>query len=332
MADTKIDWTDAVWNPTTGCTMKCSYCYAEKMAHRLQRMGQAKYSNGFIPACHPAELEKPFHWKKRRRIFVNSMGDLFDPAIPFEFIDRIMAVIALCPRHTFQVLTKQPARMQEYFARQIDWAEHLSVVAFKGWGEEAACHVANAINNVLGAGYNVGWPMGNLWLGVTVEDQSISDHRIPILLGTSAAVRFISIEPLLGPIHLDRYLDIEAYWFNPDGSPKEWRPTWPKKEKTIDWVILGGETGNNVSPMNVYSAEAILRQVLAAEVPLFFKGWGEWCPTFPDHCTPEAKSLHKSAQFWFHNTINDRGTIYTRYGKKISGAILDGHEWRQFPC
>lgn len=208
-----IEWTEATWNPVTGCTKVstgCKNCYAERMAARLRAMGQHRYRNGFVPTIHYDSLEIPKRWKRRRVVFVNSMSDLFQGSVPFEFVREVFNVMNECPQHTFQVLTKRPniaARM----ASQLKWTE-------------------------------------NIWFGTSVENQKAT-RRIHILRKVPAAVRFLSVEPLLGPI-----------------------PRLPIAG--IDWVIVGGESGPGARPMDERWVIQIRDRCLKYGVPFFFKQWG----------------------------------------------------------
>lgn len=205
---TKIGWTEETWNPVVGCTRVsegCRNCYAEKMTYRLERMGQKDYKgltalngkgerrfNGTV-CCLPHKLDQPLKWKKPRTIFVNSMSDLFHKDVPFEFIDQVFEVMAICPQHTFQVLTKRPERMMEYANRVAQSKPH----------DEVNIAVFDAANAIGVHGDFAAWPLPNVWLGTSIEDQKTADQRIPHLLECPAAVRFLSIEPLLGPIRHD---------------------------------------------------------------------------------------------------------------------------------
>jgi protein gp37 len=208
-----IEWTEATWNPVTGCTKVstgCKHCYAERMAKRLQAMGVPQYANGFELTLQPTVLDIPRRWRKPRRIFVNSMSDLFHPGVPLDFIQRVFEVMVDCPDHTFQILTKRP----EIAAL---WADRLP------------------------------WPT-NVWLGTSVENVLVS-HRIADLRRVPAAVRFLSLEPLLGPL--------------------------PRVElDSIDWVIVGGESGPGARVMEARWVETIRDRCVANGVPFFFKQWG----------------------------------------------------------
>lgn len=275
MADTKIEWTDKVWNPTTGCTKGCFYCYARTMAGRLQKMGQEKYRDGFTPACHPHELEKPLRWKKPCRIFVNSMGDLFDPAIPDHFIYQVLSVIDQTPQHTFQVLTKYPLRMRDLINN----------------------HWQYSVPRTL-----------NLWLGVSVTNQADANERIPLLLKTTAAIRFVSIEPMLGPVDLHNLAGPAACFYQVlrpiTGSGDGNRPA-------LDWVVCGGMTGANAIPLHPDWVRLLRDQCRGADVPFFFKGWGTGVSPFLGEWCFSMAAGHT--------------------GKKASGSELDGREWKQFP-
>ena len=228
MAKTKIAWTDATWSPVTGCTKisaGCTNCYAERMARRLAgRCGYPEAPHHFDVRLHPDRLLQPLRWKKPRRVFVCSMSDFFHPMIPLEFQVRAFLVMRQCPQHTFQVLTKRSElmAMMEYAA---------------------------------------GIPMlENLWLGVTTENQEQADRRIPDLLRTQAAVRFVSVEPMLGSVDAWQYLGAER---NPIGLAYG--------SVGVDWLIIGCESGPNRRPMELEWAINLVRQCDAAGVATFVK-------------------------------------------------------------
>jgi protein gp37 len=208
-----IEWTEATWNPVTGCTKVspgCKHCYAERMSKRLKAMGQPKYANGFELTVHPECLDQPLDWKKPRMIFVNSMSDLFHGDVPLSFIQDVFRVMRRASQHTFQVLTKRSQRLLELNPR-LDWPD-------------------------------------NVWMGVSVENQDYR-FRIDHLRKTSARVKFLSLEPLLGPLpHLGLH--------------------------NIDWVIVGGESGPGARPMDEAWVIDIRDQCQANDVPFFFKQWG----------------------------------------------------------
>ena len=208
-----IEWTEATWNPVTGCSKispGCKNCYAERMAKRLKAMGQPNYVNGFKVAMHDHALELPLRWKKPQTIFVNSMSDLFHESVPFEYVERVFDVMKRAHWHRFQVLTKRAERLLE-FNDQIQWAP-------------------------------------NIWMGVSVENQDYVS-RIDCLRDTNAFVKFLSLEPLLGPLH-----DLDL--------------------SNIDWVIAGGESGPGARPMSSEWVTDIRDQCLSQKTAFFFKQWG----------------------------------------------------------
>lgn len=192
---TGIEWTDATWNPVTGCakvSQGCKHCYAEREWPRMTKLVPAYAGREFTDVrTHADRLDQPLSWKRPLKVFVNSMSDLFHQDVPFEFIDRVFAVMALSKQHVFQVLTKRPDRMREYMHRLGRSAKILDDAARTlGYTFEFA------------GKYMVTWPLPNIWLGVSVEDQAAADERIPLLLDTPAAVRWISAEPLIGSVDL----------------------------------------------------------------------------------------------------------------------------------
>jgi protein gp37 len=219
---TKIEWSDRVWNPVTGCTKVspgCKNCYAETIAHRF--WGARKFTD---VRCHQDRLDEPLHWKKPARVFVNSMSDLFHEDVPDSFLAAVFHTMAQASWHTFQVLTKRPERMREWLSRTV-----------------------------------APRPQTNIWLGVSVENQETANDRIPILLRTPAAVRFLSIEPLLEPVHL------EYEWLG---------KTLSHLNAVIDWVIVGGESGPKARHFDVDWARSIRDECRAANVAYFLKQLG----------------------------------------------------------
>ncbi len=208
-----IEWTEMTWNPVTGCTkisQGCKHCYAERMAKRLEAMGSDRYRNGFEVTLHPDLLDVPHGWRQPRVVFVNSMSDLFHDDISLAYIQRVFTTMRDCPHHTFQVLTKRSERLAD-LAPQLPWS-------------------------------------GNVWMGVSVEDARVLG-RVHDLQRVPAAVRFLSLEPLIGPL---------------DALPLD----------GIHWVIVGGESGPKARPMRKEWVTSIFRQCRAARVPFFFKQWG----------------------------------------------------------
>ena len=265
-----IAWTDATWNPLVGCSRVsegCRHCYAEREAYRLEhRLGQPKYAGttkwmgqpdgtkgeprwtGLV-ALWEAVLYQPLRWKKSRRIFVNSMSDLFHEAVPDEWINTIVAVMAQATQHTFQVLTKRPFRMRDYL-----------------------CSRQAALSGLL----------NHVWWGVSVEDQATADERIPLLLQTPAAVRWVSYEPALGPVDFTaiRYVDELAecrwgvlgreHWVENSDSPSAYENDVPG----LDWIVIGGESGQGARPFDLAWARQTVAQGRAAGVPVFVKQLG----------------------------------------------------------
>jgi len=210
---TSIEWTQMTWNPVTGCNKVspgCKHCYAEVMARRLQFMGTERYANGFRLTLHHDLLELPKQWRQPRLVFVNSMSDLFHPSVPLDFIQRVFSTMAECTQHQFQVLTKRAERLVE-LSGSLVWAD-------------------------------------NVWMGVSVENAGYA-FRSELLRGVPAIIRFLSVEPLLGPI-----------------------PRLPLKG--IHWVIVGGESGPGARPMKREWVDCIHAQCVRAEVAFFFKQWG----------------------------------------------------------
>ena len=208
-----IEWTEATWNPVTGCTkvsLGCRHCYAERLAKRLQAMGNPNYANGFEVTLHEHMLSLPLKWRQPRIVFVNSMSDLFHEQVPADFIQRMFDVMRRAGHHTFQILTKRSERLAD-LAPRLDWPE-------------------------------------NVWMGVTVEHADYVG-RIDDLRATGARVKFLSLEPLLGPMPA---LDLAG----------------------IDWVIVGGESGPHARPMDAEWARDLREQCRRADVPFFFKQWG----------------------------------------------------------
>lgn len=267
MAKTKIEWAERVWNPITGCikvSPGCANCYAERMAKRLQAMGTRGYAGtvddqgrwtGQVNLIEEA-IRLPLTWKKPRRIFVNSMSDLFHQHVFDSTIDKIFRVMIQAKQHTFLILTKHPERMYRYFHDPLD--------DWKRIGDDM-----DRADRILEPGTM--FPIPNVWLGVSVEDQQRADERVPWLLKTPAAVRFVSAEPLLGPVDLRTYTEPCSYYCDHGGMYPEGHH--PARSK-LDWVIVGGESGAGARPMRPYWARSLRDQCQAAGVPFFFKQWG----------------------------------------------------------
>lgn len=263
MAETKIEWTDATWNPVRGCTKispGCKHCYAETFAERFRGVSGHPYEQGFDPRFVPDQLDAPLHWRKPRRVFVNSMSDLFHEAFTNEQIAAVFGVMAVCPQHTFQVLTKRAERMRLWFewlgGAHATHVEPAQAVYCVDHAQRASSRMPS-VN-----GFALRWPLPNVWLGVSAEDQRRADERIPRLLQTPAAVRFVSVEPMLGPVDLDAWIGAEACMTD-TGLGKS--PPW------LDWVIAGAESGNGARPMNEDWVRSLRDQCATAGVRFFYK-------------------------------------------------------------
>lgn len=244
-----IEWTQLTWNPVTGCnkvSAGCKFCYAERMAKRLQAMGVPQYRNGFRLTLAPKTLELPYSWKSPKIVFVNSMSDLFHKDVPLDYIKRVFKVMNETPRHTYQILTKRSERLRE-LAKEFEWTP-------------------------------------NIWMGVSVEEEKVS-YRIKDLIETPAAVKFLSIEPLIGPVE-NLYL------------------------ASIDWVIVGGESGPGARPLKKEWVVDIFRKCKSAGVKFFFKQWGK--PQF--NANPEDPTIDKS---------------HPQHAK--GGCFLNGRVYREMP-
>jgi protein gp37 len=249
-----IEWTDATWNPVTGCTEVtpgCDNCYAKTFANRWRGTPGHYFEHGFDVQLRPDKLGLPLRWRKPRRVFVNSMSDLFHKAVTDEFIAEVFAVMAASPQHTYQLLTKRHGRMRALlndpeFRDLVKYES--SVLAHEGID-------VSGPNNPYDR-----WPLSNVWLGVSVEDQARAEFRIPALLDTPATVRWLSCEPLLGPIDLNR-TDKDTLV---DGG--------------IDWVVVGGESGLAARPIQIDWARQLRDRCTSAGIPFFFKQWGGRTP------------------------------------------------------
>lgn len=397
----KIEWTDATWNPIVGCSLVspgCTNCYAMKWAHTgmkpVKHYAGTTYEDngawtGKINAAPEHIWLAPFGWKKPRRIFVNSMGDVFHEKVPDAWIDRLFAIMARCPQHTFQILTKRSKRMQEYLNEKWRPAPpqilQIGKETFELKGDtgptgrrlrvEEACEplldkfkLADTnkpelwTENDSCKAMQWAWPLPNVWLGVSCEDQRRADERIPDLLATPAAVRFVSAEPLLGPIDFLPYLFIvthedDAILACPQGHdeplPFHDPATTPLEDiasPRLDWIIAGGESGPGARPMHPDWVRGIRDQCAAAGTAFFFKQWGEHLPwdQFPttqiddDPEQTRFKTMEWEDGRWHDvgfpmwcdstdGTIDDDNCV-ARVGKKRAGRLLDGIEHNGYPA
>ena len=343
--NTKIEWTDATWNPITGCSVVspgCTNCYAMQLAgtrlkHHPSRAGLTQDTkagpvwNGTV-RLNEQWLGQPLQWKRPRLIFVCAHGDLFHESVPDEWIDRVFAVMALAPHHQFQVLTKRSKRMREYLSA-IEAEFHGSP---DNLNERFGNHCVELSNDPCAAGWfqdEVNWPLPNVWLGVSAEDQKRADERIPDLLATPAAVRFVSAEPLLGPIDFTSMARRtgEGLMRPLDG-----------RFRTLDWIIVGGESGLGARPMSVLWAREIRDQCASAGVAFHFKQWGEWA-------IAGVQPSETPGRFAFGDYEFERGRMvetdhyprqFTKFGarcvmewvgKARAGRMLDGVEHNGMP-
>lgn len=275
--NSKIEWTDATWNCVTGCTKVspgCDHCYAETFAERWRGVPGHHFENGFDITLRPERLEQPLRWKRPRRVFVNSMSDLFHKDIPDDFILQVFAVMAVTPRHTYQVLTKRHGRMRSLLSRA-NFPEQVRALAWSLDGHSAR---------------RVQWPLPNVHLGVSVENQQWAEIRVPALMQTPAAVRFLSCEPLIGPVdlgigdpHQGHESDDVFGWprpricldcSDPDGEDSIVHFRREPDACGISWVIVGGESGPGARPMSARWARTLVRECQSAEVPVFVKQLG----------------------------------------------------------
>ena len=333
-----IEWTDATWNPVRGCSRiseGCRNCYAERQAARFCKSGQPFHGfaqvtaprdhmdrvggrrNGWTGRVEliPEKLDEPTRWRNPRRIFVNSMSDLFHEKLDDEAINAVFGTMAVSPRHTFQILTKRPARMREYLS---DRYRHDKIAATWNWGDY---NRRGADSRTAGL-----WPLPNVWLGVSVEDQATADERIPLLLQAPAAVRFVSYEPALGPVDFDPWVfnrrrAIRAAMNGPMAL-NEYQAD-AVIAQPLDWLIVGGESGPGARPFDVAWARSAVAQCKAAGVPVFVKQLGAW-------------PFSMSGDFWPDGTrfVDGSPTVGVKFRDRKGG---DPSEWpedlrvREFP-
>jgi protein gp37 len=248
-----IEWTDATWNPVTGCTKVspgCDHCYAYTFAERWRGVDGHYFAGGFDMQLRPEKLGLPLRWRRPRRVFVNSMSDLFHATVPAEYIAEVFAVMAATP-HTFQILTKRHGRMRSLLGDP----EFRAMVQSESATLAHEGVVVDGPNNPWDT-----WPLHNVWLGVSVENQRWADLRIPALIETPSWIRWLSCEPLIGPVDLDA-ADRDA---THDGG--------------IDWVVAGGESGAGARPVDAQWVRSLRDQCTDAGVPFFFKQWGGRSP------------------------------------------------------
>lgn len=352
MADkTKIEYCDATWNAIKGCShisAGCENCWAERMAVRFSKPGEA-FEHLTIDGqwagrskLYKKDLYKPIHWRRPRRIAVCFMGDLFYEDVSFKSIAKVFAVMAYAKQHTFMVLTKRPGRMLEF----LEWAGSrvCPVLSLYDYIED---DVDIETENV------TPWPIPNVWLGVSVENQLEAKYRIPALLRCPAVLRYVSLEPLLGSVNL-RHLDADAAgdkeWCQVDaltGHQTDMGRPCPDIPAKLDWVICGGESGEGARPMHPTWAQSIRDQCEATNTPLFFKQWGAWIADSQYKHIVEARGFYGSdiAKAHFQSLdvngqtsnfdpgpkyFNDSQCMYL-LGKQKTGRVLDGKTYDQIP-
>ena len=338
----KIEWTQETWNPIAGCSIYspgCARCYAMRMAARLEAMGRDLYAGlttpskagrvwtGEVRVASDDVFLRPLRWRNPRTIFVNSMSDLFHERVPDALIDRVFAVMALCPQHTFQVLTKRSARMRAYMAagreHQVGQAVHDAAPVGRDIGPSSLMWTPKRGHGSFD--FNGRWPLPNVWLGVSAEDQRRADERVPDLLATPAAVRFVSAEPLLGPICFGQLQE---------GLPANAWLTWLDE---LDWIIVGGESGPGARPMHPDWARLIRDQCEATGVAFHFKQHGAWTVAMdreaqdPDWRADYSNTLNdRRPEIAWLNLAGGRGFhgerfhVMRRVGKAAAGRLLDG--------
>lgn len=363
-----IEWTDATWNIITGCSVispGCTNCYAMRLSgtrlkHHPSRAGLTADTkagpvwNGEV-RFNREWLRQPLEWKQPRKIFVCAHGDLFHESVPDEWLDEIFAVVALAQHHIIQILTKRAPRMRAYLSDP-DLGLRIGAKLM-----EAARGNAAAEALVIGIVHQLTFGQGlpHVWLGISAEDQARADERVPELLLTPAAVRWVSAEPLLGPIDLEH---IQAPRFTPEDAELDWRFSalstgdvyefrdslgfWesgdgPWRNARLDWVVAGGESGPDARPMHPDWARSLRDQCVAAGVPFHFKQNGAWTVEYDrdrddpdwrkpprDDQHPNARYLNLAGGFGFHG---ERVLYVRRVGKKVAGRLLDGRTWDELP-
>lgn len=386
--NSNIEWTETTWNPMVGCTKVspgCANCYAITESRRvLLRVGAtAKSERGLATRDAYAlavtnndkpprwtgkvglmehKLGDPLRWREPLLVFVNSMSDLFHEDVPFEFIDKVFAVMALTPQHTYQVLTKRPARMAEYlndFSQLSSERRHYAVewLQYKHPAISVSQKTPLMILNRPWGNWELPWPLPNVWLGTSVENQATADERIPHLLRCPAAVRWLSCEPLLGPVDLTY---AASYLIDPL-PPRVNRSDYVQAARrlimcgNIQWVVVGGESGKGARPMHPDWARSLRDQCQAAGVPFFFKQWGEWVGGTDFACDGDEDKFDADLRAELQNQnvvrevevkdgcwhewnphespdrdgIND--PVSVRVGKKAAGRLLDGVEHNEYP-
>lgn len=394
--NSRISWTDATWNPVSGCTKVsegCANCYIDRTppfriarrrflksgvhdrdcqvvtASNWQRMQETIEctcrSSDQIGATtgvtlHPERLQQPLRWRRPRRIFVNSLSDVFHDEVPDSFIAQMFAVMAASPQHTYQVLTKRPARMRTLLTSRRVMEGPGGWMAFEAMVRNAYSALKNnqgrciredeprGLQEVLGwaNAEEFPWPLPNVWLGVSAENQKWADRRIPQLLETPAAVRFVSMEPLLGPVNLTR-----LHGHCPTHDFEGGFCSGPCPDLIIpDWVIVGGESGPNARPMHPDWARKLRDQCRQVGIPFWFKQWGEWVEVPIEEARHgDQWLLSRDGAVWGWpypwrednppqagadegRWADERDVLLRRVGTKTAGHLIEGVEYHQWPA
>ncbi|MBY0285627.1 MAG: phage Gp37/Gp68 family protein [Mycobacteriaceae bacterium] len=350
-ARSKIEWTTSTWPVVTGCTPispGCDHCYAARHAHRFA--GTKAWPNGFEVTLWPDRLDQPLRWRAPRKVFVCSTGDLFHAEVPDDYIARVWAVMASSGAHTFQVLTKRHARMRALLNNPRFWEDVNSHwLNLVGTGPARKQYPPDLSRRFL----------PNVWLGVSIESQYWADRRIPALLATPAARRYLSMEPLLELVGLRQAL---RTWTPPADHPA-WDGSRLRVREVLHWVIVGGESGPGARPMHPDWARSVRDECIDAEIPFFFKQFGEYLPVpvvdddsftcgraydypggsrrspairdnAPDTAAPRGGRLRllEPGEHTATTVLLDRDTIAVRVGKLRAGRVLDGRTWDQYPA
>lgn len=346
--NSKIEWCDHTFNPWIGCTKisaACDNCYAEAFAKRTGGPKWGKDEPRRLTSH--ANWQKPLAWDRkaarlgvRYRVFCASLADVFDVEVPDDWRDRLLALIAATPHLDWLLLTKRPKVAADYLGMPADTAAERAGhgATLNGWDCETACAVVNWINgwsrwhdafvdgNPLD-GSAPRWPLPNLWLGTTVENQAMAEARIPWLMKAPAAKRFLSCEPLLGPVDIARWTTIPsryADYCDAVGGP-------PPAIGILDWIIAGGESGARARPSHPDWFRSLRDQCAAAGVPFLFKQWGEWAPARPDGWTPGKPAAFGVGVEAGQDGATLNGCTMYRVGKSRAGRELDGQIHDAFP-